>query len=47
MNLIKRTLTAAVLLGSLFVIIQYAPDWVFFLFGAGLRRWPRSSSSTA
>jgi phosphatidate cytidylyltransferase len=34
MNLIKRTLTAAVLLGSLFVIIQYAPNWVFFLFGA-------------
>jgi len=34
MNLIKRTLTAVVLLGSLFVIIQYAPDWVFFLCGA-------------
>ncbi len=33
MNLFKRTFTAAVLLGSLFVIIQYAPDWVFFLFG--------------
>jgi phosphatidate cytidylyltransferase len=33
MNLIKRTFTAAVLLGSLFVIIQYAPDWVFFLGG--------------
>ncbi len=33
MNLIKRTFTAVVLLGSLFVIIQYAPDWVFFLFG--------------
>jgi phosphatidate cytidylyltransferase len=34
MNLIKRTLTAAVLLGSLFVIIQFAPNWVFFLIGA-------------
>jgi phosphatidate cytidylyltransferase len=34
MNLIKRTFTAVVLLGSLFVIIQYAPDWVFFLCGA-------------
>jgi phosphatidate cytidylyltransferase len=34
MNLIKRTLTAAVLLGAVFGIIQYAPDWVFFLFGA-------------
>lgn len=33
MDLIKRTFTAAVLLGSLFVIIQYAPDWVFFLAG--------------
>jgi len=33
MNLIKRTLTAAVLLGIVFAIIQYAPDWVFFLFG--------------
>ena len=33
MNLVKRTLTAAVLLGVLFAIIQYAPDWVFFLFG--------------
>ncbi len=33
MNLIKRTLTAAVLLGSLFLIIQYAPNWVFFLIG--------------
>ena len=34
MNLLKRTLTAVVLLGALFVIIQYAPDWVFFLCGA-------------
>jgi phosphatidate cytidylyltransferase len=34
MNLLKRTFTAVVLLGSLFVIIQYAPDWVFFLCGA-------------
>ena len=33
MNLIKRTLTAAVLLGSLFVIIQYAPRWAFFIVG--------------
>lgn len=33
MNLLKRTFTAAVLLGALFVIIQYAPGWVFFLFG--------------
>jgi phosphatidate cytidylyltransferase len=33
MNLVKRTLTAAVLLGSLFVLIQYAPNWAFFLFG--------------
>jgi phosphatidate cytidylyltransferase len=33
MNLLKRSLTAAVLLGALFVIIQYAPDWAFFLFG--------------
>ncbi len=35
MNLIKRTLTAAVLLGAVFGLIQYAPDWVFFLFGVG------------
>ena len=33
MNLVKRTLTAAVLLGGLFAVIQYAPGWVFFLFG--------------
>ena len=33
MNLLKRTLTAIVLLGALFVIIQYAPEWAFFLFG--------------
>jgi phosphatidate cytidylyltransferase len=31
MNLIKRSITAAVLLGSLFLIIQFAPLWVFFL----------------
>lgn len=31
MNLVKRTVTAAVLLGSLFLIVQYAPLWVFFL----------------
>ncbi len=33
MDLIKRTATAAVLLGILFVIVQYAPRAVFFLFG--------------
>jgi phosphatidate cytidylyltransferase len=33
MNLVKRTATAAVLLGALFVLVQYAPDWAFFLFG--------------
>jgi len=33
MNLVQRTLTAIVLLGSLFLLIQYAPDWAFFLFG--------------
>ncbi|HOW86925.1 MAG TPA: phosphatidate cytidylyltransferase [Candidatus Aminicenantes bacterium] len=33
MNLVKRTLTAAVLLGAIFVMIQYAPDWAFFIFG--------------
>lgn len=33
MNLIKRTLTAAILLGAVFVLIQYAPNWAFFLFG--------------
>jgi len=33
MNLVKRTVTAAVLLGILFVIVQYAPLAVFFLFG--------------
>jgi phosphatidate cytidylyltransferase len=33
MNLFKRTLTAAVLLGSIFVMIQYAPNWAFFIFG--------------
>ena len=33
MNLLKRTATAAVLLGALFVLVQYAPDWAFFLFG--------------
>jgi len=35
MNLITRTLTAVVLLGALFLIIQYAPAWVFFLAGLG------------
>jgi phosphatidate cytidylyltransferase len=33
MILLKRTATAAVLLGILFIVVQYAPDWVFFLFG--------------
>lgn len=33
MNLVKRTATAIVLLGAVFVVIQYAPDWVLFLFG--------------
>jgi phosphatidate cytidylyltransferase len=33
MNLLKRTFTAAVLLGSLFALIQYAPAWAFFLAG--------------
>jgi phosphatidate cytidylyltransferase len=33
MNLLRRTLTAAVLLGVLFVVVQYAPDWAFFVFG--------------
>jgi len=33
MNLLKRTATAVVLLGSLFVLIQYAPAWAFFLVG--------------
>ena len=31
MNLLKRTATAAVLLGVLFVVVQYAPRPVFFL----------------
>jgi CDP-diglyceride synthetase len=33
MSLRKRTPTAIALLGILFVVIQYAPNWVFFLFG--------------
>lgn len=33
MNLLKRTFTAVILLGSLFVIIQYAPRWAFFIAG--------------
>jgi len=33
MDLLKRTFTAVVLLGSLFVLIQYAPAWAFFLAG--------------
>ncbi len=33
MNLVKRTVTAAVLLGTGFAVIQFAPDWAFFLFG--------------
>jgi len=31
MNLIKRTVTAAVLLGALFLIVQFAPHWAFFV----------------
>lgn len=33
MSLIKRTATAAVLLGAVFAVIQYAPNWAFFLVG--------------
>jgi phosphatidate cytidylyltransferase len=33
MNLLKRTATAVVLLGVLFVVVQYAPNGVLFLFG--------------
>ena len=33
MNLLKRTATAAVLLGVLFIVLQYAPGWAFFIFG--------------
>jgi phosphatidate cytidylyltransferase len=33
MNLLKRTATAAVLLGAVFAVIQYAPNWAFFLLG--------------
>lgn len=33
MNLAKRTATAAVLLGAIFAVIQFAPDWAFFLLG--------------
>jgi phosphatidate cytidylyltransferase len=33
MSLRKRTLTALPLIGTLFVVVQYAPHWVFFLFG--------------
>jgi phosphatidate cytidylyltransferase len=33
MILLKRTATAAVLLGILFIVVQYAAGWVFFLFG--------------
>jgi phosphatidate cytidylyltransferase len=32
MSLLKRTFTAAVLLGAVFVVVQYAPDWAMFLF---------------
>jgi phosphatidate cytidylyltransferase len=32
MDFLKRTVTAAVLLGALFVIVQYAPHGVFFVF---------------
>jgi len=33
MSLGKRTLTALPLIGTLFVVVQYAPRWAFFLFG--------------
>jgi phosphatidate cytidylyltransferase len=33
MSLLKRTFTAAVLLAVVFVFVQYAPRWAFFLFG--------------
>jgi len=33
MNLLKRTVTAVLLLGLVFAVIQYAPDWAFFLLG--------------
>jgi phosphatidate cytidylyltransferase len=33
MDFFKRTVTAVVLLGAVFLIVQYAPHWVFFLFG--------------
>lgn len=33
MNLFRRTVTAVVLLGAVFLVVQYAPDWGFFLFG--------------
>jgi phosphatidate cytidylyltransferase len=33
MSLRKRTFTAVPLIGILFVVVQYAPDWAFFLFG--------------
>jgi phosphatidate cytidylyltransferase len=35
MSLGKRTFTALPLIGILFVVVQYSPDWVFFLFGQG------------
>ncbi|OGD16505.1 MAG: hypothetical protein A2V76_00270 [Candidatus Aminicenantes bacterium RBG_16_63_14] len=33
MSLRQRTLTAAGLLGALFIVVQYAPNWAFFLLG--------------
>jgi phosphatidate cytidylyltransferase len=33
MNMLKRTVTAVVMLGAVFLVVQYAPNWVFFLFG--------------
>ncbi|HSA94723.1 MAG TPA: hypothetical protein VLJ16_01640, partial [Acidobacteriota bacterium] len=33
MNLLRRSVTAAILLGVLFVIVQFAPHWAFFVFG--------------
>src|SRR4030065_675631 len=33
MSLRQRTLTAAGLLGAWFIVVQYAPNWAFFLLG--------------
>lgn len=36
MGLLKRTFTAIVLLGTVFAVVQYAPDWVLFLFAQAI-----------